>query len=102
MSAEFRRWTAKPRSYGQMYRVRLIARLWSTRCWQHTGGLISRSIMPASAAKGSTVLIDQGRNAEAFYLKMGAVRVGEVRSEIDGQPRSRPLLHLRLATPARW
>lgn len=56
----------------------------------------------AAEAGASVLEIDADPNAEAFYLKMGAVRVGEVRSEIDGQPRSRPLLHLRLATPARW
>ncbi len=46
---------------------------------------------------GASVLeIDSDPNAEAFYLRMGAVKVGEVRSEVDGQPRIRPLLHLRL------
>ena len=50
-----------------------------------------------AAAAGATVLqIDSDPNAEAFYLKMGAVRVGEVRSEIDGQPRVRPLLRVPL------
>ena len=51
----------------------------------------------AARAAGLGVLqIDADPNAEAFYLHMGAVRVGEVRSEIDGQPRVRPLLHLQL------
>ena len=54
----------------------------------------------AAEAGASALEIDADPNAEAFYLKMGAVRVGEVRSEIDGQPRVRPLLHLPLATPA--
>jgi GNAT superfamily N-acetyltransferase len=46
---------------------------------------------------GASVLeIDSDPNAVEFYLRMGAVKVGEVRSEIDGQPRIRPLLHLRL------
>ena len=48
-------------------------------------------------ASGASVFeIDADPNAEPFYLRMGAVRVGEVRSEVDGQPRVRPLLHLRL------
>ena len=55
----------------------------------------------AEKAGASVLEIDADPNAEAFYLKMGAVRVGEVRSEVDGQPRVRPLLHLRLAIPAR-
>lgn len=50
----------------------------------------------AAEAGASVLEIDADPNAEAFYLRMGAVRVDEVRSEIDGQPRVRPLLHLRL------
>ncbi|MEA2562267.1 MAG: hypothetical protein QOH06_3771 [Acidobacteriota bacterium] len=50
----------------------------------------------AASAGASVLEIDSDPNAEEFYLKMGAVRVGEVRSQIDGQPRVRPLLHLRL------
>jgi len=52
----------------------------------------------AAAGAGVSVLeIDSDPNAEPFYLRMGAVRVGEVRSEVDGQPRVRPLLNLRLS-----
>lgn len=50
----------------------------------------------AERAGASGLEIDADPNAEAFYRHMGAVRVGEVRSEVDGQPRVRPLLHLRL------
>jgi GNAT superfamily N-acetyltransferase len=50
-----------------------------------------------AADAGAGVLeIDSDPNAESFYLRMGAVRVGEVLSEVDGKPRVRPLLHLRL------
>lgn len=63
--------------------------------------LIEHARARAEAAGAIVLEIDADPNAEAFYLKMGAVRVGEVRSEVDGQPRVRPLLHLRLATPAR-
>jgi N-acetylglutamate synthase-like GNAT family acetyltransferase len=35
-------------------------------------------------------------NAEGFYQHMGAVRVGEVRSEIDGQPRVLPRMKVGL------
>jgi GNAT superfamily N-acetyltransferase len=56
----------------------------------------------AAAAGASVLEIDSDPNAEPFYLRMGAVRVGEVRSQVDGQPRVRPLLHLRLSsTPTR-
>lgn len=56
----------------------------------------------AAQAGASVLEIDADPNAEAFYLHMGAARVGEIRSEIEGQPRVRPLLHLRLGeTPRR-
>ena len=35
-------------------------------------------------------------NAEGFYKRMGAVRIGEVRSEIDGQPRILPRMRVDL------
>lgn len=50
-----------------------------------------------AASGGAEALeIDADPNAEPFYLRMGAVRVGEVHTQIDGQPRVRPLLHLAL------
>jgi GNAT superfamily N-acetyltransferase len=55
----------------------------------------------AETAGASVLEIDSDPNAEAFYLHMGAVRVGEARSEVDGQPRVRPLLHLRLGETPR-
>jgi GNAT superfamily N-acetyltransferase len=61
------------------------------------GRLLFEHARAVAAGAGVGVLeIDADPNAEAFYLKMGAVKVGEVRSEIDGQPRVRPLLHLHL------
>lgn len=50
----------------------------------------------AESAGAKILEIDADPNAEPFYLRMGAVRIGEVRSEIEGQPRVRPLLHLAL------
>jgi N-acetylglutamate synthase-like GNAT family acetyltransferase len=38
-------------------------------------------------------------NAEGFYRKMGAHRVGESTSEIDGEPRTLPLLSIDPAEP---
>ncbi|HJZ81870.1 MAG TPA: GNAT family N-acetyltransferase [Pyrinomonadaceae bacterium] len=35
-------------------------------------------------------------NAEGFYERMGAKRIGEVRSEIDGQPRVLPRMRITL------
>jgi GNAT superfamily N-acetyltransferase len=50
----------------------------------------------ASNAGAHGLEIDADPNAEAFYLRMGALRVGEIQSQVDGQPRVRPLLHLPL------
>ena len=35
-------------------------------------------------------------NAEGFYQRMGATRIGEVRSEIEGQPRVLPRMRIEL------
>ncbi len=35
-------------------------------------------------------------NAEGFYTRMGAKRIGEVKSEIEGQPRVLPRMSVRL------
>src|SRR5260370_42474772 len=38
-------------------------------------------------------------NAEGFYRRMGATRIGEVRSEIEGQPRVLPRMSVDLESP---
>jgi N-acetylglutamate synthase-like GNAT family acetyltransferase len=38
-------------------------------------------------------------NAEGFYKRMGATRIGEVRSEIEGQPRVLPRMMISLKQP---
>ncbi|HWM91540.1 MAG TPA: GNAT family N-acetyltransferase [Thermoanaerobaculia bacterium] len=50
----------------------------------------------ASDAGAHGLEIDADPNAEPFYLRMGALRVGEVQSQVEGQSRVRPLLHLPL------
>ncbi len=62
------------------------------------GRLLFEHARAVAADAGASVLeIDSDPNAVEFYLHMGAVRVGEVCSEVDGQPRVRPLLYLRLS-----
>ena len=47
--------------------------------------------MQQAAALGArAVEITAEPNAEGFYEKMGAVKVGELRSELDGRPRILP------------
>jgi GNAT superfamily N-acetyltransferase len=38
-------------------------------------------------------------NAEGFYERMGAVRVGEIRGDIDGTPRVLPRMRIELGVP---
>jgi GNAT superfamily N-acetyltransferase len=58
--------------------------------------LFERARALAEEGGADLLEIDADPNAEPFYLRMGARRVGEVRTEIEGQPRVRPLLLLDL------
>jgi N-acetylglutamate synthase-like GNAT family acetyltransferase len=44
--------------------------------------------------KVSGLEISSDPNAEGFYERMGATRIGEVRSSVDGQPRSLPRMKI--------
>ena len=55
----------------------------------------SRAIEQATALGYSELTIESDRNAEPFYLAMGARRIGATPSPVDGAPL--PLLQLRLA-----
>jgi hypothetical protein len=46
------------------------------------------------------VAIEADPNAEGFYLRMGARRVGESVYEIEGRKRKLPLLSVEIAKPA--
>jgi len=48
----------------------------------------------AVSLKAKGVEISADPNAEGFYKRMGATRIGEVRSEIEGQPRVLPRLSI--------
>jgi len=54
--------------------------------------LFLHAMQRASRENVSKVEIQADPNAEGFYRKMGAHRIGEVVSEIDGQPRTLPHL----------
>lgn len=43
-----------------------------------------------------TLQLEADPNAAAFYEKMGMHKIGERRSEVDGQPRSLPLMEMSL------
>jgi GNAT superfamily N-acetyltransferase len=63
--------------------------------------LFLHAMQDASRRKVSQIEILSDPNAEGFYRKMGAYRIGEQVSEIDGQPRSLPRLTVDPADPLR-
>jgi len=79
---------------------------WSLEClWVHptairqgVGSLLIEHAVAHARAHGRAELeIDADPNAEGFYLRLGARRVGQVRAPIDGQPgRVRPQLVLAI------
>jgi N-acetylglutamate synthase-like GNAT family acetyltransferase len=56
--------------------------------------LFLHAMQRAANEKVEAVEILADPNAEGFYRKMGAYRIGESTSEIDGQPRTLPLLNV--------
>jgi len=46
------------------------------------------------------IKIEADPNAEGFYQRMGATRVGVNVTEIDGRPRELPLLEFRISNPS--
>lgn len=54
--------------------------------------LFIHAMRNAAGQDVSEVEISSDPNAEGFYKKMGAYRIGETVSEIDGQPRALPRL----------
>ena len=48
----------------------------------------------AAILKTTVVELSADPNAEAFYQHMGATRIGEVRSEVEGQPRVLPRMSI--------
>lgn len=57
--------------------------------------LFFHAMQYAAANNISEVEISSDPNAEGFYSKMGAYRIGETVSEIDGQPRSLPQMSIK-------
>ena len=66
---------------------------------EHMGTGVGRALLlyvkdRAARLKISELEISADPNAEGFYERMGATRIGEVRSEIKGQPRVLPRMAL--------
>ena len=68
---------------------------------EHMGNGVGRALFNHIAERAKTldakaVELSADPNAEGFYERMGATRIGEVRSEIEGQPRVLPRMSVRL------
>src|SRR5258706_5877801 len=79
--------------------------LWLDNLWvlpEHMGQGIGRSLfehaLKRSRSRGfSTLKIEADPNAESFYEKMGARKIGERQhGEMDGQPRILPIMEINL------
>ena len=68
---------------------------------EHMGVGVGRTLLlhakdRAVNLKVSALELSADPNAEGFYQRMGATRIGEVRSEIEGQPRVLPRMRIEL------
>jgi N-acetylglutamate synthase-like GNAT family acetyltransferase len=62
--------------------------------------LFNRIVERATIHNAKVVELSADPNAEGFYQRMGATRIGEVRSEIEGQPRALPRMSVDLESPS--
>ena len=71
----------------------------------HMGGGVGRALFNQIVERATTLNarvmeLSADPNAEGFYKHMGATRIGEVRSEIEGQPRVLPRMSVNLESPS--
>src|SRR5437667_6922803 len=72
---------------------------------EHMGNGVGRALFNQIVERARTldakaVDLSADPNAEGFYQRMGAARIGEVRSEIEGQPRVLPRMSFDLQSPS--
>ena len=80
-----------------------LEHLWVLPGWigSGVGRLLFEHAVREAARQGATaVAIEADPNAEGFYLRMGARRVGENVYEIVGRKRKLPLLSVEISKPA--
>ncbi|MEW5940041.1 MAG: GNAT family N-acetyltransferase [Chloroflexota bacterium] len=64
---------------------------------QGLGAFLFRHAMRRCRARGaSTLQIESDPNAQDFYVKMGARKVGERHGEVDGQARVLPIMEIEV------
>jgi ribosomal protein S18 acetylase RimI-like enzyme len=71
---------------------------------EHTGTRVGRALFDhavrsAASMGAATVSIEADPNAEGFYRRMGARRVGETSYPIEGQRRTLPLMVVEVRNP---
>ena len=79
-----------------------LEHLWVSPGWigSGVGRLLFEHASREAALRGASVVeIEADPNAEGFYLRMGARRVGENVYEIEGRKRTLPLLAVELSKP---
>ena len=69
----------------------------------HMGNGVGRALFHqiverATHLKATGLEISSDPNAEGFYKRMGAIRIAEIRSEIEGQPRVLPRMSVELGS----
>jgi GNAT superfamily N-acetyltransferase len=72
-----------------------LEHLWVTPEHMGTGvgrALFEHAVRRAASMGAETLKIEADPNAEGFYLRMGARRVGEITYPLNGQKRTLPLL----------
>ena len=62
--------------------------------------LFKHAVEQAGNSGFRLIKIEADPNAEGFYQRMGATRVGMNVTEIDGRPRELPLLEFRISNPS--
>ena len=72
---------------------------------EHMGNGVGRALFNqiverAAVHNANFVELSADPNAEGFYQRMGATRIGEVCSEIEGQPRVLPRMSFDLQSPS--
>ena len=63
------------------------------------GSMLFKHMLARCKELGAIVLhIESDPNAQGFYERMGAVKVGESVGEVDGHPRVLPILEMKIST----
>src|SRR6266446_778260 len=80
-----------------------LERMWIKPAHMGNGvgrALFNQVVSRAKSLGARAVELSADPNAEGFYQRMGATRIGEVRSDVEGQPRVLPRMSVDLSSPS--